>query len=246
MPKPFRNISRKSCAVGGVFTLLHRVLRLHKRQKGGILIEFTFSIPVCIALLFLVNDHYRFYELKNKAKTSTYLAASILQHIKNNKTDKTLTKDDLARIAFASCLNFFHTKSMFNPFPFGLYYAVNYVWVKRINSNSYQSQHCYATTSSGTSPMGMNRACLSIVTTRTAAYVEAINPDLVCEKDGDERVFVECCYRKINDSFKKSQLGFFILTPKTYKSIDGMTNNFFTYQIVFTPKPGGLFPAKNE
>lgn len=228
---------------GGVFALLHRLLRLHKRHKGGILIEFAFSIPVCIALLFLVNDHYRFYELKNKAKTSAYLAASILQHIKNNKTDKTLTKDDLARIAFASCLNFFHTKSMFNPFPFGLYYAVNYEWVKRINSNSYQYQHCYATTNYGTSPAGMNRGYESVAT-KTQADVEAKNPDLVCDKDGEERVCVEGCYRKTYISSQKVQVGFFILTPRTYKGIDGMTNNFFTYQIVFTPKPG-LFPAKN-
>ena len=175
---------------------------------------------------------------------STYLAASMIQQVANNRSDKTLTKDDFGRIAWASCLNFFHTKSMCNPWSFGLYYAVSYVWVKRINSNSYQHQDCYATTSAGTSPMETNRNCGS-VTTRTPAYVEAKSPDLVCEKDGDERVCVECCYRKINNSFKKSQLGFFILTPKTYKSIDGMTNNFFTYRIVFTPKPG-LFPAKNE
>ena len=92
--------------------------------------------------------------------------------------------------------------------------------------------------------MGMNRECCPLVT-RTQAYLEEKNPDLVCEKDGDERVCVECCYRKINNSFKKSQLGFFILTPRTYEGIYGMTNNFFTYQIVFTPKPG-LFPAKNS
>lgn len=229
---------------GGVFALLRRILRLYKCHKGGILIEFTFSIPVCITLLFFISDHYRFYELKNKVKMSAYLAASMVQQLGNSKSDKTLTKNDLARVTYASCLNFFHTNTMFNPWPFGIYYAVSYEWVKRINSNSYQFQHCYATTSASPSPLGMNRNCDSVKTI-TQADVEAKNPDLVCDKDGDERVCIECCYRKYNKSFNKNKLGFFILNPKTFKGIDGMTNNLFTYQVVITPKPG-LFPGKNE
>lgn len=77
----------------------------------------------------------------------------MVQQLGNSKSDKTLTKNDLARVAYASGLNFFHTNTMFNPWPFGIYYAVNYVWVKRINSNSYQFQHCYVTTSAGLSPI---------------------------------------------------------------------------------------------
>ena len=222
---------------GGVFTLLHRLSCPRKSHNGGILIEFAFSIPVCISLLFFVNDHYRFYELKNKARTSAYLAASLTQQIKNNKTDKTLTKGDLARIAFASCLNFFHTKSMFNPWPFGIYYTAGWTWVKRINSDSYQYQACYSNTSLGTTIGGMNTK-FGNLSTITRAKVEAINPDLVCNKDGEERVSVSGNYNKINDSYK-SKLGFFILTP-TPK--DGKT--LFSHQVVITPKPG-LFPGQN-
>ena len=232
---------------GGVFIILRRALRLHRLHKGGILIEFTFSIPVCITLLFFVSDHYRFYEMQNKAKTSAYLAASMLQQIANSRSEKALTKDDFARITFASCLNFFHTNSMFNPWPFGLYYSVSYEWVKRVNSNSYQFQHNYAYTKDegNTSPMTMGKSC-SAIKTISQAEVEAKNSDLVCDNDGEERVCIESCYRrKYDNSFDKNQLGFFILTPKTHKGIDDTTNCLFTYQVVISPKPG-LFPGKSS
>lgn len=192
-----------------------------------------------------MNDHYRFYELQNKAKTSAYLAASMIQQLKNTKSDKQLTKEDFVRITFASCLNFFHTNTMFKPYPFGIYYSVSYEWVKRINSNSYQFQHNFAyTKAEATSPMTMTGICGSIQTIMQAA-VEAKNPDQVCNKDGDERVCIEACYKQYDNSFNKSQLGFFILTPKTHKGIDDTTNCLFTYQVVTTPKPG-LFPGKNQ
>ena len=69
------------------------------------------------------------------------------QQLGNSKSDRTLTKNDLARVAYASCLSFFYTNTMFNPCPFGIYYALSYELMKRINSNSYRFQHCCATTS---------------------------------------------------------------------------------------------------
>ena len=62
------------------------------------------------------------------------------------------------------------------------------------------------------------------------------HPDLVCNKDREERLCIVASYRKIGD-FSKSKLGLFILEPKeidNYQSI-------FMYKIVITPKPG-LFP----
>ncbi len=214
-----------------------------KPKKGSILIEFTFSIPVCITLLFFISDHYRFYELQNKIKTSTYFAASIIQQIKNTKTNKQLSKKDFADIAYASSLNFFHTNTIFKPWPFGIYYALICAWVKRVNSNSYQYQKCYGTTStSGASPDGMNQGCTN-VETKTSSQIQAINPDLICDKDGEERLVVECCYRKAS-GFNKKKLGFFLIEPKLQKDTIDNINNFFRYQLVITPKPG-LFPGTN-
>ena len=230
---------------GGVFALLHRRLRLKNSFKGGILIEFTFSIPVCIALLFLVNDHYRFYELRSKVRTSTYLAASMIQHVTNNRADKQLTKADLQRISYASCLNLFHTNSMFKPWPLGIYYGMFTHYVKRVNSNSYQYQQGCATMSAGTAPNNGSMLYYynGALSTKSLAQIQAMNPNLVCDKDGDERVLIACHYRKAS-SFTKNKLGFFILEPKMRVSTDGMTNNLFIYELTIVPKPG-LFPVKN-
>lgn len=226
---------------GGVFARLHRVLRFRKCHKGGILIEFTFSIPICIALLFFVNDHYRFYELKNKVRTSTYLIASMIQHVANTRSDKQLTKGDIGRIAYASCLNFFHTNTMFSPHPFGLYYVANIYYVKRVNGDNYQFQKSYGTTYSATTPSKMGKA--DDVSSKTLAQIEDIDKDLVCDKDGDERLLIECFYRK--KQFNKNMLGLFVLDPPTNRSIDGMTNNVFINRLIITPKPG-LFPVKES
>ena len=243
MLKSFKIILKK--LTGGVFALLHRLLPARRPSKGGILIEFAFSIPVCISLLFLVSDHYRYHELQNKLKASAYLAASMLQHVTNNRSDKQLTKRDFANIGYASCLNFFHTNTMFTPWPFGVYYVLACYWVKRVNSNSYQWQHCYGTTSPfKTSPAEMNQECRSIVT-KSLSEIESMHPDLVCSKDGEERVLIEIIYRNAT-GFDKKKLGFFLLEPKVSKpDIIGNTHpNSFIYYLVITPKPG-LFPARN-
>ena len=229
---------------GGVIAFLHRVLRFCKRHKGGVLIEFTFSIPVCIALLFFVSDHYRFYELKNKLKSSAYLAASLIQQLKNNSATKQLASDDMARIVYASCLNFFHTLTMFRPYPFGIYYLARFYYVKKISNGNYQYQHILITTGKGGNPHPVNAMSCSIgsVETKTPAQVEEIHQDLVCYNSGEERLFIKCWYNNPNANiypYNKSKLGLFLLEPKF-----GEDGNF-VYQLVITPKPG-LFPVKNE
>ena len=168
----------------------------------------------------------------------------MLQHITNNRLDKQLTKRDFANIGYASCLNFFHTNTMFTPWPFGVYYVFACYWVKRVSSDSYQWQHCFGTTDPGTSPASMHQNCRSIVT-KSLSQIESTHPDLVCSKDGDERVLIEVIYRRAS-GFDKKKLGFFFLESKASKpAVDGYSANIFIYHLVITPKPG-LFPAKNS
>ena len=216
----------------------------HQHHHGGILIEFAFSVPIIISLLFFVSDHYRFYELKDKVKSSAYLVASMVQQIGNTKENKQLTKSDLAYISYASCLNLFHTNTMFNPWQFGIYYAMLCHYVKRINSNNYQYQYNCATMSTGNAPNNNSMFLNCSSGSKSLAQVKNMHPDLVCDKDGDERVLITTHYRKAN-KFNKNKLGFFILDPRISTSVDGMTNNFFTYEVVITPKPG-LFPVKSD
>ncbi len=203
--------------------------------------KFAFSIPIVILLLLFINDHYRFYKLRNKVKSSAYLAASMMQQIGNTRTSKQLTTSDLARITYASCLNMFHTDSMVGSHPFGIYYLV-YIWyVKRINKDNYQLQFSYSTTSP-TSVANLGKGARSIVTL-TQIQVQTLHTDLVCDKDGDERVLIGCWYNGYH--FEKSKLGFHILTPQFGKiGDDPNALGNFSYTIVITPKPG-LFPIAN-
>ena len=212
--------------------------KFRSTYHGGILIEFAFSIPILISLLFFVNDHFRFYELKNKIKTSAYLAASMLQQLKNTKANKQLTKQDLAKITYASCLNLFHTNSMFYPWSLGILYRVNFYHVKREAQNNYNYFFCSIDTGNGGINFG-NGMYISPFVYRnyTQTQVEAIHADLICNKNGDERLLIECCYVQVG--FFKSKLGFFIIEPKENKNL----NILMKYKLVIVPKPR-LFSEK--
>ena len=228
-----------------MFCQLLRHIFIREAQKGGILIEFTFSIPVCIALLFFVNDHYRLYELKNKLKNSAYMAASMVQHVTNTRTDKQLTKKDLARIAYASCLNLFHTNSMFDPWLLGIYFAIDFDWIKKISGDKYRWQRAWGLTSSGNSPENMGNGSdgtfayegyegtLSQLVNRYPE-LKPLQSDLFCYNNGDERLVISCYYRPRN--FNKSKLGLFLMNPS-------FNNYDFGYHLIIIPKPG-LFPVK--
>ena len=221
-----------------------------KEKIGSILIEFAFSIPILITLMFFVLDHYRFFELREKVKTSAYLAASMLQQIGNTKINKQLTIHDVNRISYASCLNFFNTNTMFKPCPFGIRPGLRIYYVKRISDNEYRMQFCYANTEvtqNISEALNMSSMCGKIQT-KTSGYIASIHTDLICNKNGDERVFIFYFYWPIN--FNKSKLGFLLLTPIPSYAPDGskvenMLTGNFVYGLVITPKPG-LFPVKDE
>ena len=216
---------------------------IHHSQYGSILIEFAFSIPIIILLLFFANDHFRIYELQNKLKTSAYLATSMFQQITNIRSDKQLTSNDIARIAYASCLNFFHTNTMFYPWQFGIFYSIDFFWVKRENENKYQYQNGWGSLERGNSPLSIAKSG-SNTTTKTLSQIVQLHPDLVCDNDGDERVLFVSAYRMKNN-FNKSKLSFFMLNPKMIRDKFGRTEILINYMLVIVPKPG-LFPIRNE
>ncbi len=161
----------------------------------------------------------------------------MIQHVTNKRTDKRLTKKDIARITHASGLNFFHTNTMYDPWPFGIYYVLDCFYVKRINSNNYQYQQVWGSTKSAKTLNDMGD--IWSVKTKTLAQVQAMSPDLVCDTDGEERLLVEALYRGKGDL--KRRLGFFLLEPKNTKGTDGY-NASFVSKLVIVPKPG-LFPV---
>lgn len=165
----------------------------------------------------------------------------MIQNVSNTRSDKQLTAADLARITYASCLNFFHTNSMFNPWPFGIGYSIDFWYVKRLNSNNYQYQESWATTEGGTSMV----KAVDNPQTKTLREIENKSTDLVCNNDGEERLILICNYRKMPNS-NKSKIGLFLLDPQLVKGGIHTTHvrpDLLYHQIVIIPKPG-LFPAR--
>ena len=167
----------------------------------------------------------------------------MVQHISNTRTDKQLTQNDLKRITYASCLNLFHTNTMFNPWPLGICVVIEFRYVKRINSDNYQFQSLWTAISLGkTSGTVIDRVDSSAgsVSIVTQSQIQSYHKDLVCEKDNDERLLITYYYRKKN--YSKNKLGFFILDPRVIPG-RGWAGDLFTYNMVISLKPG-LFPAK--
>ena len=165
----------------------------------------------------------------------------MVQHISNTRTDKQLTVNDLARISYASCLNLFHTNTMFNPWPFSIFFAIDFDYVKRVSENEYYYERNWGTTDSGDSPQNMFRGKDTHNTSNvkyTKSQVASIYPNLICNKDGEEKLLISCYYRNAPTGVDNSKLGFFILNPK-------IEFYNFVYHLIITPKPG-LFPTKKK
>ena len=150
----------------------------------------------------------------------------------------------MARIVYARFLNFFHTLTMFLPYPFGIYYLVHFCNVKKMSNGNYQYQHILITTGKGGKPHPVNAMFCSFgsVETKTSALIEEIHQDLVCYNSGEERLFIKYWYANPSVNlypYNKSKLGLFLIEPKFRE--DGN----FVFQILITQKLG-LFPVKNE
>ncbi|MBQ7673072.1 MAG: hypothetical protein IJT36_00865 [Alphaproteobacteria bacterium] len=165
----------------------------------------------------------------------------MVQQLTNTRTNKQLTGSDLGRISYASCLNLFHNNTMFRPWPLGIYYIIVYQYVKRISSDNYTYQYVWTSTGNTSEVKtelldGMNIDSQATLT-KTESQVRQLNSDLVCQKDGDERLWIQVYYATSTlTNFTKSKLELFVLEPKFG------TNGNFIYNLIITPKPG-LFPV---
>ena len=128
----------------------------------------------------------------------------------------------MARIVYARFLNFFHTLTMFLPYPFGIYYLVHFCNVKKMSNGNYQYQHILITTGKGGKPHPVNAMFCSFgsVETKTSALIEEIHQDLVCYNSGEEHLFINCWYANSSVNlypYNKSKLGLFLLEPKIWR-----------------------------
>lgn len=178
----------------------------NQNYRGGVLIEFAFSIPVCIILLFFACDHYRFFELRNKVRTSSFLLASMLQNYGNVKNTKELTIDSMKSLIVVSAYNFFHTGSMFYPYPFGLSWAGTISYVKKLSADSYYLQQYNLDTNIGdTDSRNLPRLADRITCTRSSGknintiQLLDISEDLAIDKVNGEKIVIDVAFKAVGD-----------------------------------------------
>jgi hypothetical protein len=83
--------------------LWHRILQ---KVKGGVLVEFSFSIPLLIMVMFFALDVPLAYRISSKLQRTSELYAQILLNIIEKKPSQKLTENDLKNISKAIGLTF--------------------------------------------------------------------------------------------------------------------------------------------
>jgi hypothetical protein len=75
-------------------------------SRGAVLVEFAFSIPVLLMVLYYVLDYPNYMRLKSKTRNSAYMAVSMIQNISRHRENKKITLQDIQRINYVSFLNY--------------------------------------------------------------------------------------------------------------------------------------------
>lgn len=198
-----------------------------KRNRGNISIELAFTLPAMLGFLFLILNHYRFYELKSKIKSSAFLAASMIQNITNTRSSKALTKADLRQITFASSLNIFLNNSVFTG-DRGATYRLTIKYGKR-TSSGYEGITITCSTANA-----------SKVSTITYSGVTSTsnNSGITLPYEGDEGMSVTAELIPTSSTYDNTKLGFFNFRIKAFAnaSMPVLSKNF-KYEVKLTPKP---------
>ena len=212
----------------------------------------------------------RLYQLK--LKNTAYFAANLIQNISDQRENRAITKRDLNQITICSFANIYRGLSIFNEnrSQYGHIYAyyvvgddndkatVKWVWDSGepgIDPNNPKNSNSY------TSGASVNN---SIVKFSTSAVANTIHKDLTIKK-GEVKIILDVSIiipmaatyvapeTQVNpnnaaapiarsEEIRKSpagRLGFYLLPVR---KMNGTTNSFLNYVIIFSPKPG-LFSA---
>lgn len=115
-----------------------RINRLNKLSKGAILIEFAFSVPVLIIVLFFVLDGPQAYRVSMKMQKMSELTAQMIYNATGNSLEK-LSLDDLKNISTAVGVTLTNRKATASApltrYPF--YLSTYIICVTGIGNNKY-------------------------------------------------------------------------------------------------------------
>jgi hypothetical protein len=80
--------------------------KILQKVKGGVLVEFSFSVPLLIMVMFFALDVPLAYRISSKLQKTSELYAQMLLNIIEKKPSRKLTSDDLKNISKAVGLTF--------------------------------------------------------------------------------------------------------------------------------------------
>lgn len=203
-------------------------LELSQKSKGNMTIELAFTLPAMLGSLFLILNHYRFYEIKSKIKSSAFLAASMIQNVTNTRTDKTLTKNDFRQITFASSLNLFLNDTVFTGSR-GTTYRLTIKYGKR-TASGYEGLTIVCNTANANKVSSIAYSGASSTTN---------NSGISLASEGDEGMSVTAeLIPAGSTSYNPTKMGFFNFKINSFvnASMPAIRSNF-KYEVKLTPKP---------
>ncbi|MDR1375584.1 MAG: pilus assembly protein [Holosporaceae bacterium] len=75
--------------------------------RGSIMVEFAFSIPVLLIILYYVLDYPNYARMKLKTKNSALMAISMIQNVSKNRENKRISLEDVKRINYSAFINYY-------------------------------------------------------------------------------------------------------------------------------------------
>ncbi len=221
-------------------------------SKGAILIEFAFSLPVLIVLLYYIYDLNRLKRYYSRTEFVGQQVASMIQNISQSRESKTITLKDLQYIARTAFLSIYPGMSMYKQngyFEFGHTPTLQIIYVKGLdNGNASCIWRYYYRMSSiigGAQESSADFEFLRPVYFKTNVLPSQIYSSLTINP-GEVKIIVisqitrgSSLTNSLNGKYltDKQSFDFYLLSPKyiaTYNSI----YYFFPSVVIFTPRPG--------
>ena len=242
-----------SSVVQRVIVPSHRRL---SRRRGAILIEFAFSIPVFLVLIYYMHDIPKAQRYKMQMQFVAQQMVQMFQTISQGRSNKRITQRDCALIGKAAYLTIFPGNSM-NPtrleyFPLG-YFIEMYIFYVVGESNNKASVK-WTMLLYGTDP---GLPYVYIRTDKghdgtTLAFKTNANPSEICPelqiKPGEAKIIIEACLRyrdsahfsdgRLCKSVSRREIfGFLFYTPSYYTN-NSDYYNYYNGRVIFTPAKG--------
>ncbi len=248
---------------GIIGLLLQKIFRLLCTRRGGILIEFAFSVPVFLALIYYLHDLPLMDRWYKQTKFCAHQIAQELQTVSQQRANKKITLNDLRYAKAGACLSLYPGKSMFITSPgrskFG---RIPIYWIHCIRGNSngtaniLWSRYIHGI-DNGTSPSKLDAYDADWTDTRqlvnTTSQVNVvpskIYPGLTIES-GQIKMIVECAQYvrssgnnftdggSVNSVPRRTLFSFLLTSPKGRNLINVPPEMYFNSVVVFTPAAG--------